>query len=128
MLRSLVAPNWFNNGRSIVWQIVKNDLNDMMEALVDTFGQNGLDLNITDKQGFTPLHFAVRKRNFRLIQLILDNPSFNPNQKDNLLDRTPLHEFVSGMKQTQEDFQILSLLTTHCNPNILCRVSQVFSP
>lgn len=65
------------------------------------------DMNISDKNGFTPLHVAVYKGYFTLVNMICSNPLVNINAKDNY-GKTPLH--VATLKGFRDIFFALVFL------------------
>ena len=75
--------------------------------------------NITNSEGHTPLHFAVRNTDSQSAIILLKHPECNPNVQD-LRGNTPLHmALTSNMGQTPVD--VVEALTLHksCNPSIV---------
>ncbi|WP_353286446.1 ankyrin repeat domain-containing protein [Wolbachia endosymbiont (group A) of Crataerina pallida] len=66
----------------------KGDLEKVRESI-----RRGANVNIQDRQGWTPLFWAIQKNNFNIIELLLDN-SADIKVKDNE-GWTPLHWAVS---------------------------------
>ncbi|WP_353282457.1 ankyrin repeat domain-containing protein [Wolbachia endosymbiont (group A) of Myopa testacea] len=66
----------------------KVDLEKVRESI-----RRGANVNIQDRQGWTPLFWAIQKNNFNIIELLLDN-SADIKVKDNE-GWTPLHWAVS---------------------------------
>ena len=54
----------------------------------------GVDPNIRDKDGWTPLHYAAWKRRLKVVKLLLEHGA-DPNIQENKYGKTPLHYAVS---------------------------------
>jgi hypothetical protein len=72
------------------------------DPLAEELISQGLDLNLRDENGDTPLHLAVKKNNLKIVQSLLEEGA-DPNLKD-ALGFTPLH------LSTQQDFDQISKL------------------
>ncbi|WP_300721395.1 ankyrin repeat domain-containing protein, partial [uncultured Brachyspira sp.] len=70
----------------LIWA-VKHKNKKIVQLLLK---QPGIDVNINDNNGYTPLHLAVDEKNMKMIRLLLSQPGINMNAKDNNGD-TPLH-------------------------------------
>lgn len=57
--------------------------------------KQGIDANMTDDQGNTPLRLAAESKGFRVAELLIENGA-NVNAKNNDWYYTPLHEAASS--------------------------------
>ncbi len=73
---------------------VKRKLNDDAYRFAGRLLEHQADLNAQDKNGLTPLHWAVRHKNERLVKMLL-NKGANANIRD-LGDKLPLHWAAIG--------------------------------
>ncbi|KAL5339388.1 ankyrin repeat-containing domain protein [Aspergillus crustosus] len=81
--------------------------------------REGVDVNVQDKNGFTPLHQAVHMHNPRAIKLLLEHPRTDISIKDNRGD-TPFDLAMRGINPSRtEDYdevdrrEMLLLLLNH---------------
>ncbi len=81
-----------DNGNCLLHEAVKKDLIEIAKILIN----KGLDVNIKNHEGITPLHAAVESGNFEMVELLLDKGA-DPNTKDKY-DCTPLYRAVYGKK------------------------------
>jgi ankyrin repeat protein len=61
----------------------------------------GVDVNMKDRHGFTPLGDAASRGNGKIIELLLANGA-DVNTKDNVFGRTPLHCAIDGPKSPSD--------------------------
>jgi ankyrin repeat protein len=66
---------------------VQNRLKDIVELLLS---QEGININLTVSDGWTPLHAAAHRNNSEIIELLLQQDEINVNAVDNK-KKTPLH-------------------------------------
>lgn len=88
-------------------EVMDNNLEAIKKNL-----ENGANINVKDKNGWTLLHIATNSRNIKMIEFLINNGA-NINAQDNDGD-TPLHTAVIWQNQ-----EIVKLLIQHnANANI----------
>jgi hypothetical protein len=71
-------------------KILDNEDNIIFEEKIKKYIKKGFDVNETNEYGNTLLHISMRKRNYDIVKLLIDNYDANPTIKNND-GRTPLH-------------------------------------
>ena len=89
-----------------------NNTNTVVKS-IEIIIQDGLNVDVRDNYGNSPLHYAVRSLNYPAIHSLLDNGA-NPNIKNAVNGSTPLHNAATIGKKKILNY----LLTNGANPDI----------
>lgn len=109
--------NYSDKNSSILHEIAADNTFDRVEKVLELLLQKGIDVNVVDKDGATPLHKAVELENLAFAKAVLSNGA-NVNAKINKYLLTPLHLAVlypAGIN----DAVIVLLLNFGCDVNAL---------
>jgi ankyrin repeat protein len=85
--------------KNIFDAIENNDINKVEEFL-----NNGVNIDIKDVNGYTPLHNAIIKGNIEIVKLLLDKGA-HINARDNHFNETPL--FIAAKTGKQKIVELL---------------------
>lgn len=86
---------------------------DLIRLLIN----QGISVNETDENGYTPLIHAIRQNSKKLVKFLLQFPDLDKNQKDND-GKTPIHHVVNPMEYSSfENTGILELLAPYFDLN-----------
>jgi len=78
------------DGRALLFEALREEQKSMVMLLID----NGVDVNIKDKNCFSPLHCAAQQGHVEIAELLIAKGA-NPNAID-MMGETPLHAAVLG--------------------------------
>lgn len=90
------------------------------QSIVKLLAENGADVNIPNKEGLTPLHKAVTKRNIYIVQCLLGHGALANSQT--YTGETPLHTAVKN-----KQYGIIRLLL-ESNANMCAEDGNNLSP
>ena len=78
-----------NHHRMLSYLFAKQYPMGSVDAVERLLGQKGLNLDIQNRKGYTPLHLAIQSKRLEMVNLLLSHPRANVNCKGKD-DNTPL--------------------------------------
>ncbi|RUR16260.1 hypothetical protein ELY21_13340 [Legionella sp. km535] len=81
-------------------------------SAVQTLIAHGARTDLTDSEGFSVLHYAVKSGNLAVVHWLIENTHVDINAKDNH-DNTPLHLCKTTFNETEHMEKIIALLLEH---------------
>jgi len=105
-----------NDGNNIfLHSITDESFFKLSEKIIEQV--EGFDINFQNKTGVSALHFAVKYKNMKLIELLLKNKKINVNLKD-INEDTPLSIALLLFDKKVEEDIIIKLLDAGADINI----------